>query len=248
MKVLIIYLHIIKSNIMKNNKLHQIDIILSKLIQTLYIYIGLIDLFVLVLFIVGFIAIDKLTDYNNKYIQILYALSISVVASGIFYLFSIYLPKLVLINRMRKTIKETLPKLETLITAIITQVTINKTTEKYNLNDFIKLVNKNNQNAKKDFFHYYNSSSEHINEFFKAISFQKLVLNIFITRYSELISSKMMDQICIVYDSISLSLEMNNYSNKQINDLHLMLFIKTQEITNGLTTIYANDFKNEKVL
>jgi hypothetical protein len=94
-----------------------IAITIGNIIQFVVCYINKTDWCILLIILFGYIGISRYWFDDT-----LNSLSISMLASGIFYFFSIYIPKLMSISRMKTSLRELLPKMDESSNIIINKI------------------------------------------------------------------------------------------------------------------------------
>lgn len=133
-------------------------------------YFNFADIIILLFIIFGIACITVYKFYwtntvpvlsnADKCADIIYTISTSVVASGMFYLLTIFIPKYFKINNMLKDIKNTTSSIDFLSKQLVDSIPKGTSDERYSLNDFILTVNNNNTKAESHFLLcYFNSNS-----------------------------------------------------------------------------------------
>ena len=97
----------------------------------------------------------------DKTADIIYTISTSIVASGIFYLFTIFIPKCDQIIKMQKQMRIYIKSLECASNTIIQFIYKGESRDKYSPDVFIQNVLNNNEEAERDFIKYYATPQYH---------------------------------------------------------------------------------------
>ncbi len=186
-----------------------ICIITGRIVQFLGISISKADIFAFIATLLGILGVYK---YNSNYL--VNTLSVSIIASGLFYFFNLYIPKCISIGRMKRNLKSTLPKIDKLSSFTINQVNKLGTKDTYTFDEFYSLLNKKDEELKLklDFIAYYNSSKDKSDELIRIMLCQCQILNTFTSRFSNLLHAKLADRIvaCCDFTNLAIKSEANN--------------------------------------
>ncbi|MBV5283408.1 MAG: hypothetical protein JZU53_13360 [Paludibacter sp.] len=111
--------------------------------------------FVCILWIIFFkiiwINTEPLFADSFKWADITYTVFSSIVAAGLFYLFTIFIPKFSQIKKLKKNLVPDLNQIEGISSTVVNIVTKGDTNVKYTFEEFSKLIETNSNTARQDF-------------------------------------------------------------------------------------------------
>ncbi len=200
----------------------------------------IVFLFLSIAWIIGYkfywLNMIPLFSKADKVADITYTISTSIVASAIFYLFTIFIPKISEVNRMKKQIKIDIYSLEQ------TSFTIIQFINKYSIDQFIQNVFSDNGDIERDFTKYY-GISQHKPVLLDSMKRQIDILESILKNYSDLLSNEIKRKIVNITKQGKGSLIEkpivpipDNYSI--LHKLHFETFKEILNITNLLKDVY----------
>jgi len=220
-----------------------IAITAEKIAQFFVCKINKTDWCILLIILFGYIGISRYWFDDT-----LNSLSISMLASGIFYVFSIYVPKLMSISTMKKLLREFLPRMDNSSSLIITQIKKNITGKEYTVDEFVALVDTKDKDdgnllvLKNDFNTYYTSSNDKTDQLMSIMECQRQIICNIYSKYSKILPTRIGNHMSSYCDFCNLSLSLSKKDKKYI----LALFDSVKEFLNiskGLKSYYFIDKK-----
>lgn len=188
-----------------------------------------------------FINADKTAD-------VIYTICTSVVASGLFYLFTIYIPKCYEINMMKKQMIIYIIGLEKYQETIIEHINKGNTKDKYLIDEFMQNVFNKNVDIERDFIKYY--SIPKINKILlSSIKCQFEIFKSILENYSDLLPIEIKRKIVNITIQGNGSLQEYPIVDTHINyyylhKLHFVTFKEVLKITNQLKHMYIIKWNN----
>jgi len=179
--------------------------------------------------------------YNaDRWAEISYTVFASVVASGLFYFITIFIPKFSELKRMIINLPFHIKNIDRLSKILVVHINKGETSEKYTFDEFLScLNNNNNQTAIDDFITYYMSIKD-INFFENAITLQLDFINNIILQYSNLLPKKILVELTELVNITFRTLKV--FSNEDKEKLLNQYFLVLKNIIkcNNILKIYLN--------
>jgi len=178
--------------------------------------------------------------------DITYTIFTSILAAGLFYTFTIFIPRISRIKMMKKNMKYYLKEIDELSISIIENIKIGKTGNYYTLEKYnVEAFSQNNQNVKNDFITYY-TNIKNKDTFYDRINYQKLYVSNIILNYSDLLPEKI---VILLSDFCNISFNtLKEYSNIQSQIAYEQFFITfnlLNSVSNGFKDYFQ--YKNETI-
>ena len=129
---------------------------------------------------------EPFIENANTVAEIIYTVFSSIVAAGLFYLFTIFIPRCYQVNGMKKHLPSPLSKIDLVSISIISQVINSHTNEKYTQTTFHNYLITENPLLDEDFIAYY-SIQDNKKELEKSVIFQHILLENILVNYSNLL-------------------------------------------------------------
>ena len=185
----------------------------------------------------------------NKMADINYTICTSIVASGIFYLFTIFIPKLRVILNMKKEINSLLCDIYDFNKLIIERIVNTNTKQKYDYNDFIELLKNNESTAKNEFIKYY-GYQQNITDLISLSSFQYSIISYILAKYSNVLTREVFDYLT---DIINVRYSYLKLISKKENQLitaeaYYKIILSLISIIVIIKEIYNIELQNETIL
>ena len=170
-----------------------------------------------------------------------YTVFISIIASGFFYLVTIFIPRIQQIKNMIKGLIVYLEEIDKNEKSIITKVKVGKTNTFYTVETLQhKFISGNTRNiAQKDFFSTWNNQKE-LDLLKQMLSYQEGYLSSIISNYSNLLNRNILKEL---HDNISIYFNALNYLPKSTSlekrsNQYLLVLLHIIGISNELRMIY----------
>lgn len=185
----------------------------------------------------------------NKMADINYTICTSIVASGIFYLFTIFIPKLRVILNMKKEINSLLCDIYDFNKLIIERIVNTNTKQKYDYDDFIELLKNNESTAKNEFIKYY-GYQQNITDLISLSSFQYSIISYILAKYSNVLTREVFDYLT---DIINVRYSYLKLISKKENQLitaeaYYKIILSLISIIVIIKEIYNIELQNETIL
>lgn len=185
----------------------------------------------------------------NKMADINYTICTSIVASGIFYLFTIFIPKLRIILNMKKEINSLLCDIYDFNKLIIERIVNTNTKQKYDYDDFIELLKNNESTAKNEFIKYY-GYQQNITDLISLSSFQYSIISYILAKYSNVLTREAFDYLT---DIINVRYSYLKLISKKENQLitaeaYYKIILSLISIIVIIKEIYNIELQNETIL
>jgi len=182
---------------------------------------------------------DLLFINADKWAEIFYTVVTSIIASGFFYIVTIFLYKLKQIKGMKKDLIFYLTNIDDLNDLIFSQIKVENTNTVYTVDTFMLKYKKDELKALNDFNTAFNNQDTH-NKLSQIMSSQESFITSILINYSSLVDcfiiKELRDNIYILYSN--LKYVPLNISLKELNGLHLLLLVHTVRIINMLRETY----------
>lgn len=220
-----------------------------------YIVFGISFFCIIWIFLYKLFLIDKDPIFYNadRYADITYTVFSSIVAAGLFYFVTVFIPKYFLIKNMKKQLVNYIEGVEKISNALITHINIDGTTKMYSLEVFTERIINRDKSVKKDFVDFFVQfetidTSEIKKAFLDAVIGQMQLIDSITTNYSNLLP------LDIVRDIVDLK-NLNFYlikvepakslGEKSLYDYYYSMFSKILIICYDLKKLY--NLKNENI-
>jgi|GEM_PF-2543753 hypothetical protein len=155
-------------------------------IDRIVFLISILCLFWMFLYKLYLIDKEPFFDNANTFAEIIYTAFSSIVATGLFYFFTIFIPRCYQVNGMKKHLPARLSKIDLISISIISQVNNSHTNEKYTQTTFHNYLITENPLLDEDFIAYY-SIQDNKKELEKSVIFQHILLENILVNYSNLL-------------------------------------------------------------
>ena len=130
----------------------------------------------------------KLLFYKaDRIANIAYAVFTSIIASGLFYLVTIFIPKCEQIHKMKKYLASYLVSIDNLSKIVISAINEANQNQKYTLENFLRYYKLDEAEVRNDFLALYKDQNDKkkLTAFISALTVQKEYINAFILNYSK---------------------------------------------------------------
>lgn len=155
---------------------------------------------------------EELFNNASKVGDITYGVFSSLVAAGIFYIVTVYLPKYLQIKMMIKLLPMYVKNLDRFSELAIILIVNKRTNENYTTERFKAVLKQNNDNAKNDFINCY-SNDLCSKTFYEIVNLQKNIIQTLILNYSNSlpknISIHLIDFCNINYSTLEITSSLN---------------------------------------
>lgn len=155
------------------------------------------------------IDINPLFSNADKIADIIYTICTSVVASGLFYLFTIFIPKYFKIKKMRLELKKTTDSIDELSKKIIKNITKGNSDEKYCLSDYIYTIKNNEKEAKAHFIFCFHKSNNN-NLITRVLSYQINEFEYIYYIYNQLLSDRTKRDLVSIFKQQQKNLQISS--------------------------------------
>lgn len=135
-----------------------------------------------------FINADKTAD-------IIYTISTSIVASGIFYLFTIFIPKYFLIRRMKQQLTETIGVVNSYIGLLVGEIHNSATINNYTINEIEIIIHNNDLSRLENDFVTYCNDNTNLNKLLVSNKFLLGILSCISASYYRFLPDKTYNDI-----------------------------------------------------
>ena len=177
---------------------------------------------------------EPFIENANTVAEIIYTVFSSIVAAGLFYLFTIFIPRCYQVNGMKKHLPSPLSKIDLVSISIISQVINSHTNEKYTQTTFHNYLITENPLLKEDFIAYY-SIQDNKKELEKSVIFQHVLLENILVNYSNLLPQEyiqLLTDLCDMTFKLSKIVpdSENEDSTSSYFDLFVLIFYHSKTI------------------
>jgi hypothetical protein len=176
--------------------------------------------------------------------EIVYTIFTSIVASGIFYLFTIYLPRYRKIRDLKKSLCEFIPQIDKYFNAVISQINNARTGKKYTVNEVLLLLekkdDKNLSMLENDFKIHYTSSNDKRYELMDLMKCQCQILRNIYSRYSKILPVIIQNRMSSSCDFCNLTFSLSAMRPKYVPAFYgsLKEFLEISEELKSFYYIY----------
>lgn len=171
--------------------------------------------------------------------DIFYTVSTSIVASGIFYLFTIYIPKCFAIKKMKLHLTHTLDNLDSFINLMVSDIYNSKNKMNYNMEDFIYSMKTDKDGVQQDFFTYLSKEKCYLEKIKESIKFHIIIFNIIIDTHLNLLPKEIYTEIIeLCRSSNQANKILNCYKPESKDESFIMVIDNILKIRNKIKSYY----------
>ena len=210
-------------------------------IDKVVFFTSLICLVWIILYKLYWISMNPIFYNAHIFGDILYTVFTSIIAAGIFYLVTIFLPKLSKIMKSKKYILSYLKGIDLLTIILIRRINKGETTEKYTIDEFLENIFDDNKNQKDDFIAYY-SDSQKKTIFKEGVKHQVQVIDFIMSNYYNIIPediTTISNQLKFIDFYTLNSLEFTENNNKENDELYFNTLLNIIKISRDLRIFFS---------
>ncbi len=188
-----------------------------------------------------FFWINKVPVLNNTDItaDIFYTISTSIVASGFFYLVTIFIPKYFEINKMILHLTKSLSNLDYFIDILLMNIYNSNTNKNYNKEDFISSMETNTDRVEQDYLTYLSKSNSSYNIVQELINLYISIFSTIIDSHSKLLPKEIYIEIIELCRSSNQVNKVFDYFNPKSTPIYNILDInRILKIRNKIKSYY----------
>lgn len=184
---------------------------------------------------------EPLFSNADKTADITYTICTSVVASGLFYLFTIFIPKYYRIKKISKIFAFRVSDIDDIINTVIGVVNNSKTNNKYDYNSFTDRIINNRKDLEQDFISHYSNKDNIIllNKLFNIVKYRFVDL---VSSYKDILLNHLIENINYLCNCNYSIYELNEYLEENENQTSFQyrfdLLCRIIAINNKLKEIY----------
>lgn len=171
--------------------------------------------------------------------DIFYTISTSIVASGAFYLFTIFIPNHFKIKKMILHLTNILSHLDCLIDLLLKDVYNSNSNKNYNMEDFINSMKTDRDRVEQDFVKYFNISKDSHYKTQEFINLYISIFNVIIDSHSKLLPKEIYIEIIELCRSSNQVNKVFDYFNPESTPIYNILDInRILKIRNMIKSYY----------